>query len=132
MTLHAHGEYHIEIHGHVAEVTALGSWNAEGMDAFIQNFKDECAGFAGEPWAALIDLTQWGLATPETAIQMDRLQEWCLENNQTYEALVMSESALVEAQIERYSQLIQGKLEQRHFNDRQEARDWLKSLDMYD
>jgi hypothetical protein len=132
MNLRAHGEYQIETHGHVVEVTTSGSWNAEGMASFIENFKAESAKLAGQPWAALVDLTQWTLATPETEAQMDRLQEWCLAHNQVYEALVMSDSALVEAQMDRYSEVLAGKLEQRYFSDRDEAREWLTSLGMYD
>ena len=130
--MRAHGDYSIEIRGHVVEVTVQSTWNAEGMAEFIEDFKRACMPFAGSAWAALVDLTNWELATPETAEQMDRLQEWCLANNQIYEAMVMAESALVEAQIKRYSMLIEDKLEQRYFSDRIEAQAWLNSLGMYE
>lgn len=126
-----HGEYTITTNGQVIELAIGGMWNLEGMREFVEAFKKQATGIKNSPWAVLIDLRFWDLGTPETDAVMDDLQDWCLNNNQTHEAVILSEHAVAAAQMERYSEVIKGKLEQSYFSEPAEARNWLRELGFY-
>lgn len=123
--MNPHGAFDIHTQDRIVDVRVWEAWNAEGMARFIEQFKAAARSLGDGPWAALIDLRDWELATPETEKQVDELQAWCIENGQSFEAVVVGDAALAQAQMQRYSQLITGFIEQRHFANREEARRWL-------
>ncbi len=85
-----------------------------------------------EYWAALVDLSQWGLHPPEIVDFIHEFHEWAELNGQLAEAAVVDKSVL---KIMARNKLIEKRhksVHQEYFENKAEAIEWLQHLSLYD
>lgn len=124
-----HGDYKIQIHKLYLEVEVSGSWNNYTMLHFIEDFKDAAKKIYMHPWGVLADLSNWELSTPETEEPMKKLQKWCSENNQKYEATIVDTNPVKQYQMNRYLETLDREvIEQRYFTSKELAISWFNDL----
>ena len=75
-------------------VIGSGTWNEETAqvvhDDIIRAAKEICQG----PWAMVMEIDNWHLATPEAGGLIKACSEWCRANKLTHSAMVASGSQL--------------------------------------
>ncbi|GAA5142881.1 hypothetical protein [Thalassotalea piscium] len=125
-----HGSFELEIKNKTLLIKAFDSWNVETAIRFFKETRAlVCAHkLKNEPWACLVDLTQWELGTPDIWPVVDELNTWANKNNQKYEAVICS-SSLQKLMIER-SQENLFTVEINFFDTVEQARDWLEQLSL--
>ncbi len=129
------GNYLFIVHNQVIEVHFIGMWDAEIAEQACEEFKEIARGIKDKPWACLLHLESWALATPKADLLIEEVQQWVLHNGQTHEATVIGDDASGEktAKMNEYidSYISDGeeKIHQRYFDSRAEAIDWLESID---
>ena len=60
-----HGEYKISVIGNVYLAKFIGCWNLSLTEHYIQDVKEILENNDMKRWGLLLDMTQWGLASPE-------------------------------------------------------------------
>lgn len=124
-----HGSFDIACKDKTIIVKCMGAWNIETVQEFIPIYKKYVLAFDGQPWACLLDLTQWELATPEAWELIDELNVWGNANNQRYEAVICSIS-FQQIFVEQ-SHLVMPNVEKKFCDDLAQAQQWLASVGLY-
>lgn len=76
----AHGEYQILAEGNILLCRIHGSWNLHCANNFVADITERVKQFGGQPWARVINMTNYQLGTPEVTERMHRFGEWANEN----------------------------------------------------
>lgn len=127
----AHGEFRIKVHEKYLEIKIYGKWNYEGIIELIADFKKSASKINKSAWGVLTDLTEWELSTPDTENPMKKLQEWCMEHNQRYEATVIGDRYVKKYQMNHYLEGVDSSIIQhRYFKTVEDALKWFKSLSL--
>ena len=83
-----HGSFELSVKNQIVIIKAMGAWNFEMAVEFGEQYKALVLTFNQDPWACLIDLTEWELFTPEASDYLDDINRWADANNQRFEAVV--------------------------------------------
>ncbi|WP_028862868.1 hypothetical protein [Psychromonas aquimarina] len=121
-----HGSFTIRIVGQLIRVQAFGAWNYETAKRFCIEYKAAAQSLIQEPWACLLDLSKWELATPDIRGLVEERNLWANRNNQKYE-VVVCRSPLQRYLIEKML-LNLNNIELNFFKEQSEALDWLRSV----
>jgi hypothetical protein len=57
-----------------------GMWKAETAKSYHEEFKAEVSPLIGNPWAKLVDLTNWRTSYPEVSMIIGRHMAWSRQN----------------------------------------------------
>ena len=110
----------------VVYVKVFGVWKIDTAERYHEDFKQEIQPILKKPWAKLIDLINWKMATPEVIEKMGEHMEWCRNNNMGVQIYVINDPI-------RYGQLMKmidkgaAKKVSKTFRTRAEAERYLKS-----
>lgn len=85
-----HGSFDMKIINQTLVVKAFRAWNYETVLRYGTEYKQLIEKLKNKPWACLVDLTEWELATPDIWEHIDELNEWGNINNQRYEVVICS------------------------------------------
>lgn len=121
-----HGYFNIEIVEQTLIIKCFEAWNFETTLRFCKEYKELVEKINDKPWACLVDLNQWDLATPDMWDEIHKLNEWSNINNQKYEAVICSMS-LQKSMVEK-SHTAFTNVETSFFENREQAYDWLNSV----
>lgn len=123
-----HGEYIIEIHDRVIISQSFGSWNDVTIRRFIKEYQNHAQRLVDQPWAGIVDVTQWQLATQEAELIATEFEQWCKNNNRQYVAIVGT-SSIVNFQLSRAGLTQNNQQTQiQYFDKLSNAIDWLTLL----
>ncbi|WP_354624712.1 hypothetical protein [Psychromonas sp. MME2] len=120
-----HGSYKIELYEQVIIVRFISSWNRETSENMCKEFMQIASTITDNPWACLIDLTQWGLGGPEVWGPILDTNHWCAKNNQMHEAVVCSQ--VIQEHILRELQTALPTTKSGFFKTEADAEIWLNS-----
>jgi hypothetical protein len=124
--LKEHGSFEIQVKGRVIEVKVSGSWNADTAQRYCSEYSNLAAPLVNEPWAELVNLTEWELDTPEAEKILHDLSQWADKNNLKYEAMITGKSSIREFQLDRIKNHPR-KIIVKYFKTTDEAVNWLRS-----
>tara|TARA_R110001606_G_scaffold132140_1_gene268113 strand:- start:615 stop:890 length:276 start_codon:yes stop_codon:yes gene_type:complete len=85
-----HGSFQMTIVDQTIVIQCFGTWNLETVLRLCEEYKELVEKINEKPWACLVDLSQWELATPAMWNEISELNEWSNNNNQKYEAVIYS------------------------------------------
>lgn len=124
-----HGIYRIIIHKRFLEINVTGSWNYDSIIHFIEDFKTSALEISDKPWGVLVDLRSWDLSVPDTEKPMNKLQNWCMKNNQRYEASIIDQNPVKRYQMDKYLKTIDSNvIIQKYFYSKENAYMWFKKI----
>ncbi|MDP5029709.1 MAG: hypothetical protein NWQ54_12360 [Paraglaciecola sp.] len=124
-----HGSFTIEIKDKTIEVCAFGAWNEKTSELFKEQYLRQAQCLTAEPWACLLNLTDWELGTGEILRVGQDLNAWSYAHNQRFSAIVSS-LALHRHLIEKIQEPTKS-IQHQYFTQSQAAKDWLRSLNLY-
>jgi hypothetical protein len=122
----AHGSYKLEVNKHTVTFKAYDSWNYEAAFEWGEEIKGIVNQLKNEPWACLVDLTEWELATPDTRTYISELYSWLNDQNLKYIAVIFGLSIQKEVLEHTYSILT--NVEKKYCVDLEQANNWLHSV----
>jgi hypothetical protein len=122
-----HGDFELALEGRVLVAKLKGSWNAEAALAFEEAFKQTAQPLCEGNWGHLVYLDDWDLGVPEMMPIVERLVVWCIDNGLKRSAQVYCRSMLKKYQLDLMVVDRLGDFERRVFDDRDAAKDWLRS-----
>jgi hypothetical protein len=121
-----HGSYSLEVKGQTHILKAYGAWNYETVQRWGAETKQLVSTINLTPWACLIDLTEWELATPDAREYVYNLNLWFNDNNLKHLAIVYS--LYIQKEILKISQAVLTNVEIKYFDTLEEAEKWLNSI----
>jgi hypothetical protein len=121
-----HGLFTIEVRDKTLISTLCGAWNYETSLRYSEECKRLVDNLIGEPWASLVDLSEWELATPDVMKVNDELNTWASINNLKYEVVICSSSSQ-RALLEKYQESLNG-VETKFVDNLEQACEWLKII----
>ena len=126
-TFAEHGHFSIDVSGRVLCAHLSGSWNSQTAERFSDEFKYKAQALIGEPWGHLVLLDDWDLGVPEMTPIIERLVNWCIEQNLVRAAQVFSPSMIKMYQLDAMVVEKIGDFERRNFTDKSSAIAWLEA-----
>ena len=86
-----HGTFELQIKGKTLISKAFGAWNYETALRYAKECRKLIEqNLLNEPWASIVDLSEWELATPDIWDAIDELNVWASENNLKHEVVILS------------------------------------------
>jgi hypothetical protein len=122
----AHGSYKLEVNKNTVTFIAYDSWNYEAAIEWGNEFKNIVIQMNNEPWACLVDLTEWELATPDTGSYLSELYLWLNNQNLKYLAVVFGLS--IQKDVLEKTYRILTNVDKKYCVDLDEANNWLNSV----
>ncbi len=120
-----HGSYHIQVDHRVLISESYGSWNDITIKHFIDEYKLKATPLLNKAWAAIVDVSQWKLATQEAETIAKDFELWCKNNNRAHIAIVGSNS-MINFQLNRSGlDDNESHIAIDHFSSQEKALDWL-------
>ncbi|MEH6344363.1 MAG: hypothetical protein V7785_04710 [Bermanella sp.] len=95
-----HGDYKISVIGNVYLAKFTGSWNLSLTTHYIQDVKKILESNDFKHWGLLLDLTHWGLASPESIELGSQLELFGLQHGMRHYACVF-EASVQQHQVEK-------------------------------
>ncbi len=126
-----HGSYEMYVVQKVLVSKSYGSWNEFTCKEFFGRYIELASPLTNEPWGGLVDVSQWQLATPDAEKLAVIFEQWCIENNRNFVAIVGS-SSIINFQLKRSG--INNNTEIvdiRYFDTFDEAVDWFTKLRLW-
>lgn len=120
-----HGRYKIELTQQVITVHFYGTWNVETSRNMCRDFFKSAYKICAEPWACLVNLSQWELGGPDVWEPIIEVNHWCAKNNQMHEAVVCNYS--IQKYILQELQTYLPNTESNFFNNVEAAVNWLQN-----
>jgi len=123
--MHAHGRFHIWLDNRVILARVTGQCNKEMALKYSTQFKDIANPLVGQPWAHIVYLDDWDLATPEVEGIITDLVTWLVANGLMRTAQVYSPNMLKKFQIDR---MVKSKIDhftRQVFDNGEDAFEWL-------
>lgn len=113
---------------HIVRIS--GSWNVEtAYDVIAEQkvlFRDN---FGGNPFASIVDMRDWEVATPEVQAAFNSAVEFFFQQGMIYHGVLINDtlSRLQKNVAEKYTDRDNLGLLTRHFNEENEALDWCRN-----
>lgn len=120
-----HGYYDLTVNINRVTFIAYDSWNYEAIVKWAEEFKEIVLKLNNEPWACLVDLTQWELGVPETREHLYELYKWLNNQNLKYLAVVFG-SSMQQSLLEKPYQILTN-VERKYYTDIEQANHWLSN-----
>jgi len=121
-----HGSYSLEIKNKTHILKAYGAWNYETVQRWGAETKQLVSTIKSNPWACLVDLTDWELATPDAREYVYNINLWLNDNNLKYLAVVYS--LHLQKEILTITHAALTNVEIKYVKTLKEAEIWLNSL----
>lgn len=121
-----HGSYSLEIKNKTHILKAYGAWNYETVKRWGAETKQLVSTIKSNPWACLVDLTDWELATPDAREYVSNLNLWFNDNNLKYLAVVYS--LYLQKEILKISHAALTNVEIKYFETLEEGEKWLNDV----
>lgn len=86
-----HGKYEISVRDYQITTTLFGSYNTQGIEAWISEMKKSILSFSGEPFVILVNELEATGATPEALERGNEYNEWLNHQSLVAKAVVYSE-----------------------------------------
>lgn len=125
-----HGSYYITCSKNTLLVKCIGSWNLETTRLYSLEFKATVAPLINDHWAAIFDMRNWELATPESMPVFQNLMQWCIERGMTSCIYVYEQSFIKKHNIEQMTHYLERRphnFSDTQMTDLELAYDWLRS-----
>ena len=126
------GSYSLDAKGRTIILTLIGVVDMEIALRLMLDIKILVTEKKYEYWAALVDLSQWGLHPPEIVEFIHEFHEWAGQNGQLAEAAVVDKSVLKVMARNKLIKNFRKSVHQEYFEDKAEAIEWLQHLSLYD
>ncbi len=126
------GSYSLDSKGRTIILTLIGVVDMEIALRLMLDIKILVTEKQYEHWAALVDLSQWGLHPPEIVDFIHEFHEWAGKNGQLAEAAVVDKSVLKVMARNKLIEKFRKSVHQEYFEDKAEAIEWLQHLSLYD
>lgn len=124
--MNEHGSYRMELIDQVLVLRAYGAWNLETTQRWSEEYLALADKLKAEPWACLVDLTEWGCGPQECIPCVDKVNEWGNVNNQSYEVVICQ--SLFQQKILKGVHQKLSNVETEFFQDESQAWQWLQSV----
>jgi len=121
-----HGYFQMEIVDQTLIIKCFDSWNLETVLRLCKEYKELVEQIKDKPWACLVDLSEWELATPEMWDEIIELNKWGNSNNQKYEAVICSMS--LQKSLMEESHTVLTNVETKFCDNIERAYEWLNSV----
>lgn len=121
-----HGFFEMEIIDQTLIVRCFDDWNQELVARLCKEYKELVKTIYDKPWACLVDMTRWGLSTPEMWDEIDELNHWGNLNNQRFEVVICSMSIQKDLMVDSHEVLT--NVETKFCETVEQAHDWLASV----
>ena len=125
--MNGHGSYELTVRNQVVIAKIIGAWNKEESEQYICALKRISQDIRDKPWAIVVNLTEWELATPECDEVNIGLLKWLMENNLKKSAEVYSPSILKKMHIQNIVDQTTSKIDRQLFSNDVAAHAWLES-----
>lgn len=123
-----HGSFEMEIVDQTLVIKCFDAWNIETVLRLCNEFKELAETLNEKPWACIVDMSQWELATPEMWDEINKLNQWTNSNNQKYEAVICS--VCIQEILMKGSHSALTNVETKFCENIDEAYEWLSNLGM--
>lgn len=123
----AKGSYQLFFDENLVITKPIGIWGASVTARYIGEFKRTIEKLNNRDWAQILFLDRWVLGTPDIEPLFTELGRWCFDNNLKYTAVVFSDYAVKQYQLDnmmnknRFPESYQRK----NFDSPEKAVDWL-------
>ena len=121
-----HGSFQMKIVEQTLIIKCFDAWNLETVLRLCKEYKGLVEQINDKPWACLVDLSQWELATPEMWDEISELNKWGNSNNQKYEAVICSTS--LQKTLMEDSHKVLTNVETKFCENIEQAYEWLNSV----
>lgn len=125
--MYAHGQFDIWLDNRVVLARVKGQCNEDLAQQYACAFREAIKPLAGQPWAHILYLDDWELATPEVEIIMTELIRFLVQNGLTCSAQVYASNPLKQFQLDRIVKEKKEVFKRRTFNEQSSAFKWLES-----
>jgi len=123
--MQAHGQFTLWREQQVILAHIRGQCNEDMAIAFSEEFKQVAAPLLDTPWAHIVYLDDWELATPEVEGIIQNLVAWLIAHGLTRTAQVYSPHMLKRYQLDRMITQKTDTFERQVFSDERAAFAWL-------
>jgi|GEM_PF-1883127 len=117
-----HGLFNIEVEDNLIVSHFYGAWNSEQTRHYAEQVKTLSSSLHNEPWARVINLSDWEGGGEEILAPLRELHTWSLENKCRFVVFVRP-SMLPKFMLEKYGS---GYGSYQIFESLQEAKNWAK------
>jgi len=119
----AHGKFKISVNENQISTKLLGSYNTQGIEAWISEMKKTISSFSGAPFTILVDEIGAKGATPQALAKGNEYNEWLNHQNLVAKAVIYGESIYKE--IDNKSLPARAKQNIKFFETVEDAQCWL-------
>lgn len=85
-----HGDYRVEVKGHLITATVLGAWNIETVEEFCNTLITQSNQVNDKHWGLVVDMRGWELCVPEVWARADKTLQTLHEHNLSCQALLFN------------------------------------------
>ncbi|KKO45465.1 hypothetical protein WG68_10495 [Arsukibacterium ikkense] len=121
------GHFTVSQHNQLLFTYAAGGWDLITAHDYCASFKQQATQLYHQPWAHILLLDDWILATPEVEPVLKDLANWAVAHNMVCSAKVYRENMLKQYQLDRMNPKSSVNFRQQEFTEQQAALDWLAS-----
>ena len=121
--MNPHGHFIVKQKGNLVFSYFFGAWNVEQTLNYSEKIKCSVQTLQDQPWARIVDLSQWEGGGEEVTKPLTELQLWSEQNN-CIQTLFINPALIPKYMIEKYGD------PDGHFKivqSEDEAREWLKT-----
>tara|TARA_R110002167_G_scaffold83012_6_gene226089 strand:- start:21 stop:470 length:450 start_codon:yes stop_codon:yes gene_type:complete len=122
-----HGEWEIEVCGHVVVQWFSGGWNEEAVISYVKEFRSKATPLIDKEWAILSIFEEWDLGIPEISKHVEEHCNWFKSHGCVKDCHVYTPNATKEMQLERLIPQTDAHYERKVFTNTAEALAWLAS-----
>jgi hypothetical protein len=122
----AHGQCAIKIENKTLILTLIGQFNKAGFEQALCDAQNLVLQHKLTEFAALVDLTEWGLSEPGIEEVFKKHRPWFMEHGQKYEVLVVGTSNLKKMETLKYFVGYDEQLSIKYCANIEGAEKWLK------
>ncbi|WP_214001047.1 hypothetical protein [Arsukibacterium sp.] len=119
------GHFTVSQDSQVIFTYAAGGWDVMTARDYCASFKKAAANVYHKPWAHILLLDDWILATPEVEPVILDLAHWSVANKLLCTAKVYRENMLKQYQLAKMNPVSSATYCQQEFTEQQAALDWL-------
>ena len=121
-----HGDYSVTVSEKIITVILKGAFNEIGFQSFILQVREAVEAFSGNPFYILIDASELIGATPDAFSELESVNQWINTQNMQAKALVIN--SIVNSNTIQKSTPALKKQNLQHFDTRESALQWLKTI----
>jgi len=124
--MNEHGSYDLIVEGQTLTFRAYGTWNYETAKRWREETTKLVNGINDKPWACLVDLGHWELATPDIRSYAYDFNLWLNNNDLKYLAVVYR--LHIQKEILKISHAALTNVKIKYFDNLEDANEWLSII----